>query len=100
LKDFLFVAEFASGGSAVEPPVDLDLVAIHAAIPCPALPAQRLEIRNSPGARALPREDVDFDLGLIEPASVLECSGLSTELLGSGSPHLPLPTRHGGTSFG
>ena len=65
-----FVAEFASGGSAVEPPVDLDAVAVHAAIPCPAFPAQRLEIRDSSGAKALPREDADFDFRLVEPASV------------------------------
>ena len=29
-----------------------------------------LQIRNSPGTEALPGEDADFDLGLIEPASV------------------------------
>jgi len=39
----------------------------------PAFSAQRLEIRDSSGTKALPREDADFDFRLIEPASVGGC---------------------------
>ena len=70
MKYFLFVAEFATGGSTVEFPVDLDAVAVHAAVPGSAFPAQRLEIRDSSGTEALPRKEADFDFRLIEPSPV------------------------------
>src|SRR4051794_2941651 len=47
LEGFAFVTEFTTGGSAVELPVDLDSVAVHAPIPRPGLATERLEIRNS-----------------------------------------------------
>jgi hypothetical protein len=50
--------------------VDLGAGAIHPTIPGSAFPAQSLEVRDSPGAEALPREHADFDFGLIEPTSV------------------------------
>ena len=65
-----FVAELTTSGSAVELPVDLDTVAIHPPVPGFRLLAQSLEIGNSPTPQALPREDPDFDLRLIEPTSV------------------------------
>ena len=37
LEKFLFVTELATGGSAVKLPVDLDSVAVHPAVPGPAL---------------------------------------------------------------
>jgi hypothetical protein len=39
VKDFPFVAELATGGTAVELPIDLDAIAVHAAISGPALAA-------------------------------------------------------------
>ena len=39
VKDFPFVAELATGGTAVEVPIDLDAIAVHAAISGPALAA-------------------------------------------------------------
>ena len=52
LERFPSVAKFVTGGSAVEPPFDLDAVAVHAAIPHPAFPEQRLEIRDSSSGSA------------------------------------------------
>ena len=42
-------------------------------MPGPNLLAQGLQIGNSSGAEALPGEDADFDLRLIEPTSVSGC---------------------------
>jgi|ERR1035437_4397609 hypothetical protein len=67
---FPFVAEFTTGGCAVELPVDLDTVAIHPPVPGFRLLTQSLEIGNAPTPQTLPREDPDFDLRLIEPTSV------------------------------
>ena len=66
----LFVAELAAGCLAVELPFDLDPSAIHPAIPESSFPTQILEVRDSSGTQALPREDAYFDFSLIEPASV------------------------------
>ena len=46
------------------------MVAVHAPIPGVRLLAQSLEIGNSATAQTLSREDPDFDLSLIKPASV------------------------------
>ena len=67
---FPFVAELSSGGFAVELPVDLGVGLIGAAIPGSSLLTQSLQVGNSSGTEALPREHADFDFGLIEPASV------------------------------
>ena len=67
---FCFVAEFATGGTAVELPVDLDAVAIHPPVPGFRLLTQSFEIRNSSAAQTLPREDPDLDLRLIEPTAM------------------------------
>jgi hypothetical protein len=64
------IAELATSGFAVKLPVDLGASAIHPAIPRSSFPTQSLEVRDSSGAEALPREDADFDFSLIEPASV------------------------------
>jgi hypothetical protein len=68
LKNIPLYPNLRRADSAVESPIDA--VAVHAAIPCPAFPARRLEIRDSSGAKALPREDADFDFRLVESASV------------------------------
>ena len=60
-----------SGGSAVEFPVDLDLVTVHAAVPYPGFAAKRSQIPDSSSAEALPREEADFDFRLVEPTPVL-----------------------------
>jgi len=62
--------ELAASSPAVEFPIDFDAVPIHAAVPGAALLAQCLEIGDSSLAQALPRKEADFDLRLIEPASV------------------------------
>jgi hypothetical protein len=66
----LLVMEIAAGGPAIEFPIDLDSVPVHAAIPGSALAPKRLEIRDSPGAKTLPRENSNFDFCLVEPTSV------------------------------
>src|SRR5260370_1452948 len=48
----------------------MDTVAVHAPVPGFRLLAQSFEIREPPTPQALPREDPDFDLCLIEPTSV------------------------------
>src|SRR5215831_3765985 len=67
---FLFVAEFATGGFTIELPGDLDPIMIHASIPSLGFPPQRLEVGDASLPQTLPREDPDFDLRLIEPATV------------------------------
>ena len=51
-------------------PVDLDLIAVHTAVPGVTLTAKRLEVWDSPIAEALPREQTNFDLRLVEPTAV------------------------------
>ena len=65
-----FVAELATGGSTVELPVDLDTVAVHAAVPGFCLLPQSFEAGDASTTETLPREDPDFDLRLIKPTSV------------------------------
>ena len=43
---------------------------IHASIPGPGFPPQRLEVGDTSLSQALLREDPNFDLRLIEPAAV------------------------------
>ena len=65
------VAELAAGCPAVELPVDLDLIAVHTAVPGATLSmAKRLEVWDSPIAEALPREQTNFDLRLVESPAV------------------------------
>ena len=66
---FPLVTELATGGSTVEFPVDLDTVAVHAAVPGFCLLTQGFETGDASITETLPREDPDFDLRLIEPAS-------------------------------
>src|SRR5215472_6963781 len=70
LKIVPFIAELAACGFAVELPVDLDTVTIHPPIPGLRLPAKALKAGNASLAQALPREDSNFDLCLIQPASM------------------------------
>jgi hypothetical protein len=65
-----FVAKLTSGGFAVEFPLDLDAVAVHASVPGFRLSAQSFEITDSPVAQTLTREDPNFDLRLIEPTAM------------------------------
>src|SRR5215510_13388709 len=55
---------------AIKLPCDLDVITIHAPIPGLRFLAQSLKVGNSSLSQALPREDPDFDLRLIEPAAV------------------------------
>ena len=67
---FLFVAKLETSGFAIEFPVDFGASAIHPAVPGSNFPAQGLQVRDSSGTEALPREDADFDFRLIEPTAV------------------------------
>ena len=64
------ITELATGGSTVEFPVDLDTVAVHVAVPGFCLLPQGFEVGDASIIEILPREDSDFDLRLIKPASV------------------------------
>jgi hypothetical protein len=65
---FPFITELATGGSTVEFPVDLDTVAVHAAVPGFCLLPQGFETWDASTTETLPREYPDFDLRLIKPA--------------------------------
>jgi hypothetical protein len=65
-----FIAELASGGFSVELPVDAGAVTSRLAIPGFYFAAESLQIGDSPGPDALPRQDADFDLSLVEPTAV------------------------------
>ena len=66
----LFVTKLAASSFAIELPRDLDAITIHPAIPGLRFPAESLQVGNSSLPQTLPREDPDFDLRLIEPASM------------------------------
>ena len=66
----LFIAELVPGSSAVEPPVNRDAIAVHAAVPCFRLPAPQFERGDPATSQTLAREEPDFDLGLVEPTAV------------------------------
>ena len=68
-----FVAESGTGRSAGEVPVYGDSHTVHPAAPSFSLAAQGVDAGNSTSAQALPSEEADLDLGLIEPAAVLGC---------------------------
>jgi hypothetical protein len=65
LKDFLLCPNLRRAARG-ELPVDFDSGAIHPAIPGACFLAQRVEVRNSSLAEALPREEADFDFGMNE----------------------------------
>jgi hypothetical protein len=65
-----FVTELSASRFAVEPPVDFGADTIDPAIPGAGLLAQSPPIRNAPFTQALPGKQTDFNLRLIEPASV------------------------------
>ena len=67
------IAELSARRFAVKLPVDSDLVTIHPAVPGAGFALQRLQIGDAPFAEALTGEQTDFDLGLIEPASMSGC---------------------------
>lgn len=73
LKRVLFITEFEARRSAIEFPIDLLPDPVHPAVPLLSLSAKRLEIRNSSRSQALSCEQADFNLRLIEPASMLGC---------------------------
>ena len=65
-----FVAELLACLSAGKPPVDSDPITVHSPAPGSGFPPQVAERRDSSRTQALPGEEADFDLCLIEPASV------------------------------
>jgi len=62
--------EFATCGFAVEPPIDLYLLAVDPAVPGSRFAAQRRQVRDAPLAQTLPREQADLDLRLIQPTAM------------------------------
>src|SRR5258708_17057042 len=70
LERVLPVTKLATGGFAVELPVDLESRAIDAKRPGARLAAKRPQVGDSSAPQTLPREQTDFDFGLIEPASM------------------------------
>jgi len=54
-------------------PVDRRSLAVGLVIPCSGLPLQEPQIQEPPGAQTLPRVQAQFDLRLIEPASMFGC---------------------------
>ena len=60
MKDFFFLAKLATGGFAVERPVDLGTGAIHPPIPCASFGTQSLEVGDPSGTETLTREQADF----------------------------------------
>ena len=67
------ITELPARGLAVKLLVDCDPVAIHPAVPRARFTLQRLQIGDASFAEALAGEHTDFDLGLIEPASMRGC---------------------------
>ena len=67
------ITKLAARSFAVEPPVDSYPVAIHPAVPRVRFALQRLQIGDASFADALTGEQTDFDLGLMEPASMRGC---------------------------
>src|SRR5271157_2250324 len=63
--------EFLSGLPAIEFPVDPDMMAIHAAVPCARLFAKGAKSPDPALAQALPGEQADLDLRLIQPTAML-----------------------------
>ncbi|HEY5176742.1 MAG TPA: hypothetical protein VII95_21130, partial [Terriglobales bacterium] len=59
--------EFLSCLPAIEFPVDPDMMAIHAAVPCARLFAKGANSPDPALAQALPGEQADLDLRLIQP---------------------------------
>jgi hypothetical protein len=59
--------EFLSCLPAIEFPVDPGTMAIHAAVPCARLFAKGAKIPDPAFAQALPGEQADLDLRLIQP---------------------------------
>ncbi len=65
------VLEHLSGLLPREAPVDLRPLLVGLAVPSLGFPLQFSQIWNPARAQTLPREQAEFDLRLIEPASVL-----------------------------
>src|ERR1035437_8605516 len=65
------VMEFLSCLPAIEFPVDPDMMAIHAAVPCARLFAKGSNSPDPALAQALPGEQADLDLRLIQPTAML-----------------------------
>ena len=66
----IFVAKLLASLVASKAPLDRDSVAIHAAVPGPSLFPQTGSISDPALAQALPGEQADCDLGLVQPAAV------------------------------
>jgi len=90
-----FVGKLLASLFASKAPLDRDSVAIHAAAPGPSLFPQRSSIPNPALAQALPGEQTDDDLRLVQPAVMLggvvhgesipqPVAGLSTKTLDYG----------------
>jgi hypothetical protein len=60
-----------AGLLAGERPVDLDPPAVGLTVPDPRFPLQGAQIRYPPLAQTLPGVEAEFDLRLVQPASVL-----------------------------
>ena len=70
LGRLLFVSELGAGIMFGKHPVDSSLGLVHSAAPGLNLFAESLYIGDSPFAEALPGQDANFDLRLIEPTAV------------------------------
>ena len=64
------VAKLAAGRFAVKLPVDSDPVTIHPAVPRTSFPLERAQMGYASFAEALTSKQADFNLRLIEPASM------------------------------
>jgi hypothetical protein len=71
LERFAFVSKLATGGFAVELPVDFDAIPVHPPIPGSRFATQGVKIGDSAATQTLPAEEPDFNLRLIEPTSML-----------------------------
>jgi hypothetical protein len=65
----LFITELSASSFAVKLPIDLHAITVHSPIPGARFFTQSLETGDSSAAQALPGEDPDFDIRLIEPTS-------------------------------
>jgi hypothetical protein len=68
-----FIAELAAISFTVEFRVDPIVIPIHPPIPGLCLPAEIRKRWNASLPQALPRENPDFDLCLIQPTSMAGC---------------------------
>ena len=74
------ITELATGRFAIEAPIDSDLVTVHPAVPGARFSLECLQIGYPSFAETLTTKQADFDLRLIQPASmrgrVVDCEAL------------------------